>query len=68
MTSLTAPPRDRFRWSQLVYDTRYRSYTIQLIALALFLAFLGWVVHNTLQNLANAGKDLDFSFLTHTAG
>ena len=68
MTSLTAPPRDRFRWSQLVYDTRYRSYTIQVIALALFLAFLGWVVHNTLQNLANAGKDLDFSFLIHTAG
>ncbi len=68
MSYAVAMPRDRFRPSQLIYDTRYRSYTIQLCAMALFLVFLGWLIHNVLQNLANAGKDLDFSFLMHTAG
>jgi len=52
----------------LIYDTRYRSYTLQVFAIVVFMASIGWLVNNTLQNLANAGKDLDFSFLGHTAG
>ncbi len=68
MTSPVSPPRRQFRLSQLIYDTRYRSYTIQVFALAVFLAFVVWLVNNTLQNLANAGKDLDFGFLFSTAG
>jgi len=68
MTSHTVPSRDRFRLSQLLHDRRYRSYTIQAFAFLVFLVFIGWLVNNTLQNLANAGKDLDFSFLNHTAG
>ena len=68
MTSRTAPTQNRFRLSQLLYDRRYRSYTIQAFAFLVFLAFIGWLVNNTLQNLANAGKNLDFSFLNHTAG
>ncbi len=68
MTTPVAPPRRRFRLSQLIYDTRYRSYTIQVFALLMFLVFVLSLVNNTLQNLANAGKDLDFDFLFSTAG
>ncbi|MCP4073463.1 MAG: ABC transporter permease subunit [Hyphomicrobiales bacterium] len=68
MTTRASPPRERFRISQLIYDTRYRSYTIQVFALFMFAAFVGWLVNNTLQNLSNAGKDLDFGFLFSTAG
>ncbi len=65
---ISSRPRQQFRISQLLYDTRYRSYTIQLFALIVFIAFVVWLANNTLQNLANAGKDLDFSFLFSTAG
>jgi general L-amino acid transport system permease protein len=52
----------------LVYDTRYRSYTIQLAVLVLLLAFLGWMADNTIKNLAERGKDINFSFLWQRAG
>jgi len=68
MENATKPPRKQFRLSQLIYDTRYRSYTIQVFALIVFVVFVGWLVNNTLQNLANAGKDLNFGFLFSTAG
>lgn len=32
------------------------------------MAFVVWLANNTIQNLSNAGKDLDFSFLFSTAG
>ncbi len=57
-----------FRLSQLLYDTRYRSLTIQAITFGLFVALVVWLVHNTLQNLANAGSEVDFGFLFQTAG
>ncbi len=63
-----AHKRRRFRLSLLIYDTRYRSYTIQLFALFVFIAFIAWLVNNTLHNLASQGKDLDFSFLFSSAG
>ncbi len=60
--------KDSFRLSMLVYDTRYRSYTIQLAVLVLLLAFLGWMADNTIKNLAERGKDINFSFLWQRAG
>lgn len=61
-------PKDSFRLSKLIYDTRYRSYTIQVVVLILLLLFLGWVTDNTVRNLAERGKDINFSFLWQRAG
>ncbi len=61
-------PKDAFRLSQLIYDTRYRSYTIQVIVLLVFVAFLAWLLNNTAANLAAKDKDIDFSFLWARAG
>ena len=64
----TNPPAEGFRLSQLIYDTRYRGMTIQIVALfALMLAF-AWLIDNTIQNLAALGKDFNFSFLFSTSG
>ena len=68
MTMLTDPPKTSFRLSQLIYDTRYRSITIQVIATILLIAGIYWLVNNTIQNLAALGKDFDFGFLTQPAG
>lgn len=68
MTTLTDPPKPAFRISQLIYDTRYRSITIQTIALILIILGLGWLVNNTVQNLAALGKDFNFGFLGNPAG
>lgn len=40
----------------LIYDTRYRSLTIQVIALMLFMLAIGWLASNAVQNLADLGK------------
>jgi general L-amino acid transport system permease protein len=61
-------PTDRFRLSMLIYDTRYRSLTIQVFALLAFMLAAAWLVNNTLQNLAALGKTFDFSFLGSRAG
>ena len=68
MTTLTDPPRTGFRPSQLIYDTRYRSITIQVVAGVLILVGLAWLVNNTIQNLEALGKDFDFGFLGQSAG
>lgn len=68
MSLASEAPKDSFRLSMLIYDTRYRSYTIQVAVLALLLAFLGWITDNTIQNLAERGKDINFSFLWQRAG
>jgi len=52
----------------LIYDTRYRSYTIQVVVLILFLAFLAWLLNNTVVNLAAKDKDINFGFLFQRAG
>ncbi len=36
MAMATDVPKDSFRLSMLIYDTRYRSYTIQIVVLVLF--------------------------------
>ncbi|SLN27918.1 amino acid ABC transporter permease [Pseudooctadecabacter jejudonensis] len=68
MTTLTDPPKAGFRLSQLLYDTRYRSITIQVIAMILVILGLYWLVNNTIQNLSALGKDFDFGFLSQPAG
>jgi len=68
MTTLTDPPQESFRLSQLIYDTRYRSMTIQIVALIGFLLLLGWLFSNTAQNLADLGKEPSFRFLGEPAG
>jgi general L-amino acid transport system permease protein len=68
MTTITDPQSGSFRLSQLLYDTRYRSLTIQVIAFILIMAGFVWLANNTVQNLANLGKDFDFGFLQSRAG
>jgi general L-amino acid transport system permease protein len=68
MTLAVDAPKDTFRLSMLIYDTRYRAYTIQVIVLMLLLAFLGWLTDNTIKNLAERGKDIDFGFIWQRAG
>ncbi|MHC9234657.1 amino acid ABC transporter permease [Pseudooceanicola sp. 502str34] len=68
MTTLTDPPSESFRLSMLIYDTRYRAITFQIIALICFLLFFGWLISNTAQNLADLGKEPSFGFLMEPAG
>lgn len=68
MSTLTDPPKPAFRLSQLIYDTRYRSITIQVVALILIMAGFYWLINNTVQNLSNLGKDFNFGFLKSAAG
>ncbi|RFU12961.1 ABC transporter permease subunit [Rhodobacteraceae bacterium W635] len=68
MTSMTEPPAESFRLSQLIYDTRYRSMTIQVVAFILILLALFWLGRNIVSNLEDLGKDFDFGFLGSRAG
>ncbi|WP_163848921.1 amino acid ABC transporter permease [Pseudooceanicola aestuarii] len=68
MSTLTDPPAASFKLSMLVYDTRYRAITFQIIALVAFLLFFGWLALNTAQNLADLGKEPSFGFLFEPAG
>ncbi|MCF8511999.1 MAG: ABC transporter permease subunit [Rhodobacteraceae bacterium] len=68
MTIAVEPPKAAFRLSMLIYDTRYRAMTIQVIVLALVLLFVGWLTDNTIQNLAAKDKDINFGFLWARAG
>lgn len=68
MSAITDPPKGGFQLSQLIYDTRYRSMTIQIVALVLFLLGIGWLLNNAAQNLENLGKPLSFGFLGEAAG
>ena len=67
MTTLTDPPKEQFRLSMLLYDTRYRSATIQVIALFAFMLLAAWLISNTAQNLAELGKPIDFGFFAEPA-
>ncbi|MCB1367302.1 MAG: ABC transporter permease subunit [Rhodobacteraceae bacterium] len=68
MTAMTDQPKAGFRLSQLIYDTRYRSMTIQAVALILFMLGIAWLLSNAAQNLAALGKPLSFGFLFEPAG
>ena len=67
MTAVTDPPPQAFRLGQLWTDTRYRSVTIQIIALVLFLSAGYWLIGNVVQNLAALGKTFSFRFLGEPA-
>lgn len=68
MASANDMPKPGFRLGMLIYDTRYRAVTIQVICLILVLLAAGWLVGNIQTNLALKGKDIDFSFLWRRAG
>lgn len=68
MAMATDVPKDSFRLSMLIYDTRYRSYTIQIVVLVLFALAVAWLLNNTVQNLAARGKEFNFGFLWQRAG
>ena len=42
--------------------------TIQIVALILILLAFGWLINNTVVNLANLGKEIQFKFLGEPAG
>ncbi len=68
MALATEAPKQGFRLGMLIYDTRYRAITIQVIVLVLVLLLVGWLLDNARVNLALKGKDIDFSFLWRRAG
>lgn len=68
MSDLTAPPKETFRLSMLLYDARYRSISIQIVVLILFLLSFFWLANNAITNLADLGKPIRFDFLFDTAG
>lgn len=61
-------PKDGFRPSMLIYDTRYRGYTIQFIVLLLVGLFVAWLLNNTIENLEAKGRSFNFGFLWSRAG
>lgn len=67
MATMTEPQAEGFRLSMLIYDSRYRSMTIQVVALIGFLLLIGWLISNTAQNLADLGKEPSFRFLGEPA-
>ncbi|MCG7628874.1 ABC transporter permease subunit [Epibacterium sp. MM17-32] len=68
MSILTDPPKESFRPSMLINDTRYRSLTFQAIA-AIVLALCIWYLGNNLiQNLREAGLNISYGFLGDPAG
>ena len=69
MTAFSEPPqRETFRLSMLIYDTRYRSLTIQTVVLIGVLLLVGWIIRNTLHNLGVLGLEPGFGFLGEPAG
>ena len=67
MTTLTDPPKASFRLSMLIYDTRYRSMTIQAVAMIGFMLAAAWLINNTMVNLTTLGKSPEFGFLSEPA-
>ncbi len=68
MATASDAPNQGFRLSQLIYDTRYRSLTIQVVVFILVMGGMAWLIDNTVQNLQQLGKDFNFGFLFNRAG
>ena len=62
-----APPKRSFTPSMLLYDTRYRAMTIQVVAIMCFMLLVSWLISNTVQNLNALGKGVSFGFLGQPA-
>ena len=67
MASIPDQSGGGFKFSQLLYDTRYRSTTIQVIALIAILMGFGWLINNTATNLATLGKEPSLRFFGEPA-
>lgn len=67
MTLAAEPPKEVFEFRMLWSDGRYRGYTIQIIALFIFMLVFAWLINNVIENLAALGKDFNFSFLWQPA-
>lgn len=68
MSTLTDPPKESFRLSMLLNDTRYRSMTFQVIAAIVLALALFYIYTNLVANLQAAGLNISFSFLGNAAG
>lgn len=68
MTSIVDPQSEGFRLNQLLYDTRYRSLTIQVVAMIGLMLAISWLVTNAVNNLEELGKDFNFGFLGQRSG
>lgn len=68
MATIPDASRGGFRPGMLIYDTRYRSLTIQIAFLFLFMAGAAWLVDNTIENLRTLGKDFNYGFLGVRSG
>ena len=68
MTVAMDPPKTGFRLGMLLYDTRYRSITIQVVFIILIVIGTVWLVDNVTTNLKAAGKDFAFGFLFVRSG
>jgi len=60
--------RDNFKFSMLLNDKRYRSYTFQFLALLILIFIMAYLGKNLLENLASAGLNISYSFLGEASG
>ena len=60
--------RDKFQFSILLNDKRYRSYTFQFFALFILICAMAYLGKNLLENLAAAGLNISYSFLGEPSG
>lgn len=69
MTAATTyePDAEPFRMGQLIYDKRYRSYTLQVITTLIFMLAVAWLVNNVIENFRDLGKEFSFGFLMDPA-
>lgn len=68
MTTFTDPPKESFRLSMLINDTRYRSLTFQAIAATILALAIWYLGNNLIQNLRAAGLNISYDFLGDPAG
>jgi len=68
MTTVPDVRRDGFRLGMLIYDTRYRSITLQVLFLIIMVVGGWWLINNVIANLQALGKDFNFGFLTVRSG
>ena len=68
MNTFELARRDKFQFSMLLNDKRYRSYTFQFFALFILICAMAYLGKNLLENLAAAGLNISYSFLGEPAG
>lgn len=61
-------PTRGFRLSMLIYDSKYRAYSIQFLFIVGLVLLFGWLIDNAATNLASLGISPSFDFLWNRAG